>query len=201
MVLYRFSVVFNVLTSIFYDQRYPDLFGRNEPDRPTVMPVQTPQPCVSQLFEELGIFFRKPSPQEDERVGGVANKGVHNEKLITYIAQGNSDDYMLSSPINRSLFSAPCKFSYSKSIGPIPNAKSLVYSNTFVGLKKFCGDEFDFKTPLHPNERRKIRFGLKSFVDLIIQLDLHNIMDLTTKRDPTVQRYNSTRLCRKYALP
>ena len=77
MVLNRFTVVFNVLNSNFYDQRYPDLFGRNAPDRPTVMPIPTPQHCVSQLFEELGHFIRKLSPQEDERVGVVANKGVH----------------------------------------------------------------------------------------------------------------------------
>ena len=156
------------------------------------MPVPTPQPCVSQLFE-LGNFFRKPSPQEDERIGGVANIGVHYEKLIN-IVQENSEDYMLSSTINSNLISSPCKFSYiQRSLASIHNAKSHVYSNTFFGLKKFYGDEFDFKSPLRPNYRRKIRFGLKSTVDFIIQLHLHNLMDLLTKPDPTVQRF-TTRL-------
>ena len=46
---------------------------------------------------------------------------------------------------------------------------------------------------MHPNDRRKIRFGLKSIVDFIIQLNLHNLIDLLTKPDPTVQRF-TTRL-------
>ena len=49
------------------------------------------------------------------------------------------------------------------------------------------------KSPLHPNDRRKIRFGLKSMFDFIIQLDLHNLMDLLKKPDPTVQSF-TTRL-------
>ena len=99
---------------------------------------------------------------------------------------------MLSSPVNRSIFSATCKFSYiQRSLASIYNAKPHVYSNTFFGLKKFYGDEFDFKSSLHPNDRRKIRFGLKSNVDFIIQLDFHILMDLLTKPDQTIQRFTT----------
>ena len=97
-----------------------------------VMPVPTPQPGVSQLFEDLANFTRKPSPQENERVRGVTNKGVYDNQLQKNIAQGNSDAHVLSSPINRSLFSAPRKFSHiHRSLASIHNAKSHVYSFTF----------------------------------------------------------------------
>ena len=55
-------------------------------------------------------------------------------------------------------------------------AKSYVYGSTFFGEKKFYADEFDFtKEPLHPHKRRQLRFGLKSLVDFVIQLDIENL--------------------------
>ena len=79
--------------------------------------------------------------------------------------------------MNRTLFPASKKFpQIHRSLSSIHNAKSFVYSSNFFGLKKFYNDEFDFsKAPLHPDERRKIRFGLKSIVDFVIQLDLQHL--------------------------
>ena len=63
-----------------------------------------------------------------------------------------------------------------RSLSSINTAKSFAYSSNFFGLKKFYGEEFNFKTaPLHPPDRRKIRFGLKSIVDFVIQVDIQNL--------------------------
>ena len=67
-------VNFQCSNTICSDQRQPDLFNRNELGRPTVMPVPTPRPNVSQLFEELGNCIRKP--QKNEGVHSGTNKGT-----------------------------------------------------------------------------------------------------------------------------
>ena len=153
------------------------------------MPVPTPRPNVSQLFEELGNCIRKP--QKNEGVHSGTNKGTFNEEVLSNINRENHVNYSFSSPIKRSLFSDPSKFSHiQRSLSSLHLAKSHVYSNNFFGQKRFFGEEFDFsKAPLHPRDRRKVRFGLKSIVDFIVQLDLHNLKELLTEPEVRVEQF------------
>ena len=75
------------------------------------------------------------------------------------------------------LFRPPSNYSrIQRNLSSIFKAKSHIYGSTFFGEKKFYAEEFDFtKEPLHPNKRRQLRFGLKSLVDFIIQLDIENL--------------------------
>ena len=169
------------------------MFGQSVTNRPSVMQYPTPQPGVSQMFEELGNFIRKPPSQNDYEVGASTNQGAGEVELETKINSSSSDRYAIGSPIKRTLFSAPSKFSYIQlSLASIHTAKSHIYSNNFFGQKKFYRDEFDFaKTPLHPTDRRKIRFGLKGIVDFIIQLDLHNLRELLLENDKKVEKFTT----------
>ena len=65
-----------------------------------------------------------------------------------------------------------------KSLSSVNSARAQSYSSCFFGNEKWYCEDFDFeKLLLHPNDRRKIRFGLKSNVDFLIQLDLQNLKD------------------------
>ena len=115
--------------------------------------------------------------------------------MLSNINQGNHVNYSFSSPIKRSLFSDPGKFSHiQRSLSSLHLAKSHVYSNNFFGQKRFFGEEFDFsKTPLHPRDRRKVRFGLKSIVDFIIQLDVENLKTCLKENDSSVADFEDCR--------
>ena len=150
--------------------RATGLFDGILPGRSSSLPCPTPLPGFSQMFDDLGQFVRSQQTQEspgNNRGSGANYDTFHNQNIVA-----NNEAEL---PIQRTLFPPPSKFSHIlRSLVSIHNAKSFVYSSNFFGLKKYYTEEFDFsKSPLHPRERRKIRFGLKSIVDFIIQLDLH----------------------------
>ena len=91
----------------------------------------------------------------------------------------------------RSLFPSPGIFSHiQRSSISLHTAKGHIYGSTFFGKKAYYGDEFDFKKqPLHPHDRRKIRFGLKGLVDFIIQLDLENLKACLYEDDANVKNF------------
>ena len=67
-----------------------------------------------------------------------------------------------------------------------------MYTTSFFGDKKFYNDEFDFKkAPLHPDNRRKIRFGLKSILDFIVQMDLHKLRTDILEADSKVEKFTA----------
>ena len=152
------------------------MFDQDFPDCTAKLPFPTPQPAVSQMFEDFGQFVRKSSIRHVSKGNGGTGESPNIKNLHTNFKEERVDGYEHELPMSRSLFSSPSKFT---NIQRSLYSKSFVYSANFFGTKKFYSDEFDFKkTPLHPSDRRKIRFGLKSLVDFVIQLDLYNLKEL-----------------------
>ena len=86
--------------------------------------------------------------------------------------------------INRKLFEKNDRFGHiHKSLSSLNSAKSLQYGSIFFGIQKWYTDDFNVSQKMQTNvDRRKFRFGLKSNVDFLIQLDIENlIFYLTTK--------------------
>ena len=139
------------------------------------MPVPTPVPEDSQLLTRLGDLVRQSA--SDTSSGG---RSVTGQFIKGFSVDSNEVENFQRSPnfsISRSLFPETKAIpQIQRSLYSINTAKSFAYSSNFFGLKKYYGDEFNFKiAPLHPADRRKIRFGLKSIVDFVIQLDVQNL--------------------------
>ena len=61
-------------------------------------------------------------------------------------------------------------------------ARSYKYGSKPFGQKKWYKDDFDVVSGLRSNEaRRKFRFGLKTNIEFLIQLDLENLKECLTK--------------------
>ena len=63
-----------------------------------------------------------------------------------------------------------------KSLSSLNTAKSFVYGSRAFGQQSWYKETFNVCRSLHSNaERRKFRFGLKSNIDFLIQLDIQNL--------------------------
>ena len=155
------------------------------------MPCPSPLPGISDLFEELGQFVRQPSANENFRNRSRSNAG-HTPANDSNILYGNVN-FGVNPPVTRRLFSGTKNFSHIfRSLQSVQNAKSFIYSSSFFGEKKFYADDFDFnKAPVHPENRRKIRFGLKSILDFVVQLDLHSLRGVLLESDNIVENFNT----------
>ena len=167
------------------------MFSDQDTARP-VMPVPSPKPSASAMFAGLRELVHDTTAEPEHRLqdGPRAGQlGISDSGELSSI----SNQFRLNSgiPIARMLFSYPKTFGkVRRSLSSVVAAKSYVYGSTFFGNKKFYNDEFDFKKqPLHPATRRQIRFGLKSVVDFIIQMDIENLKTLLHQRDANVKNF------------
>ena len=171
-------------------RRYPDIFRRHETERPASLPSPSNR-GISQMFDDLSQYVRSSSG--DRKSGGQGGTGTSHgiENVCHSSSHERKVEYELDLPVNRTLFADSKKFAQiQRSLISVHNAKSFVYSSNFFGQKRFYNDEFDFKkTPLHPDDRRRIRFGLKSIVDFIIQLDLQHLKSYLVGADTGVQQF------------
>ena len=63
-----------------------------------------------------------------------------------------------------------------KSLSAVNKARAFKYGSRAFGHKQWYKEDFNLKEGLRSNEdRRKFRFGLKSNVDFLIQLDILNL--------------------------
>ena len=68
-----------------------------------------------------------------------------------------------------------------ESLTPVNAARSQLYSACFFGNEKWYDENCDFeKLIIHPIDRRKFRFGLKSNVEFLLHLDFQNLKDCLT---------------------
>ena len=64
-----------------------------------------------------------------------------------------------------------------KSLSSLNSAKTLQYGFKFFGMQKWYSDDFNVSQKMRINDdRRKYRFGLKSNVNFLIQLDIENLI-------------------------
>ena len=155
--------------------RAPELFSVPDFSR-SDMPVPTPFPENSHLLTRLGDLVRQSA--SDTSSGGRSGTGQFVKGFSVGSNEIKNFQHSPDFSTSRSLFPESKTIpQVQRSLYSINTAKSFAYSSNFFGLKKYYGDEFNFKlAPLHPADRRKIRFGLKSIVDFVIQLDVQNIM-------------------------
>ena len=166
------------------------MFAEPQPTRPA-MPVPTPKPSISTMFSGLKDLVQNVSSRPAVKGPGENRSGSNDMFLGQEIFDSSNTSHNVDIPMARSLFSSPKNFSkIRRSLSSIFTAKSYVFCSTFFGQKSFYGDEFDFKKePLHPNKRRQIRFGLKSIVDFIIQLDAENLKTCLLREDSNVKNF------------
>ena len=82
-----------------------------------------------------------------------------------------------------------------KSLTAINKARAFKYGSRAFGLKKWYKETFDTVEGLRTNdERRKFRFGLKSNIDFLIQLDILNLKTCLQDTSFTPQRNNAPHL-------
>ena len=152
------------------------------------MPVPTPQPSESRWVDDLTQLLRQSVGDPGLGQSSSANSGKFQDIK-------NVDPYQFKLPIleqvERSLFPSIKNISHvRRSLASINTAKSYAYSSTFFGQKRFYADDYNFKNgPLHPNDRRKIRFGLKSIADFVVQLDLLHLKQVLEESDPSVEEF------------
>ena len=78
-----------------------------------------------------------------------------------------------------------------KSLCAVNNARAFRYGSRAFGKKKWYKENFDVREGLRSNEdRRKFRFGLKSNIDFLIQLDVLNLK--ATLQDTSFTPHTST---------
>ena len=95
----------------------------------------------------------------------------------------NGENPSSSSDDARVLFSKLKRYpALRKSLASVNLARSYKYGSKPFGQKKWYKDDFDVVTGLRSNEaRRKFRFGLKTNIEFLIQLDLENLKECLTK--------------------
>ena len=158
------------------------------------MPLPTPRPETSAMFTGLSEFVQRASTEPIYRASsGFDSGGLEPSMVNRDYANQYSPSFGI--PIAPKLFSSPKTFSrIRRSLNSVLAAKAYVCGSTFFGKKNFYDEEFDFKKgPLHPADRRKIRFGLKSAVDFIIQLDIENLKTCLIAKDSGVAEFKEFR--------
>ena len=153
--------------------------------------VPSPKPGDSALFSDLKELIQRTTSKPAHASASSPRSGQFDmgRSQIFDISKDLEQNYDI--PLARDLFSAPKTFSRVKrSLRSVLAAKSFVYGSSFFGEKKIYSDEFDFsREPLHPKKRRQIRFGLKSLVDFIIQMDVENLKTCLHQKDLNVENF------------
>ena len=153
------------------------------------MPVPTPKPSASSIFAGLRELVHPSAADRPNDGPSGPRSGQFN--MASSLQFNTSKEFYPGTPMAYNLFSSPKTFSKIKrSLSSVFAAKSHLYSSTFFGSKVFYNDEFDFKKePIHPGSRRQIRFGLKSVVDFVIQMDIENLKTVLHQDDPNVKNF------------
>lgn len=187
---YEFLYCFVIILIKSLCAREPGLFASPAPAR-LPMPFPTPHPAASSLFTGLSDLIKKPASQSGHDGPMGLGSGQCDDFSSKNVNLSNNLNPNFTIPMARSLFSPPSKFSnIQRSLHSLYAAKSYVYGSTFFGRKAFYASEFDFqKQPVHPHDRRKIRFGLKGLVDFVIQLDLENLKTCLYEPDSAVAKF------------
>ena len=80
-----------------------------------------------------------------------------------------------------------------KSLSTVNKARAFKYGSRAFGHKKWYKEDFNIKEGLRSNkDRRKFRFGLKSNVDFLIQLDILNLKAKLLENSFNPQVHNRT---------
>ena len=154
----------------------------------------TPMPGTESWIDELRMLTKRSYDHRGDRGEGNASWNLEKSPLFNcnvrlkedFEVKSTAIDDCFPPTINRKLFEKNDRFGHiNKSLSSLNSAKSLQYGSKFFGLQKWYTDDFNVSQKMQTNvDRRKFRFGLKSNVDFLIQLDIENlIFHLTTKAE------------------
>ena len=163
---------------------------RSQGSRPTraVFPWPAPRPQASDWMTELGEALR-PHP----------DSGIGTEELITLSNKFSSfnDNNTVNSPppgaeIGRILYSKLQRFPHLRqALSSVNAARAFKYGSRAFGQKRGYTEDFDISRGLKTNKnRRQFRFGLKSNIEFLVQLDLENLRSCIL--DSTYEVYQNT---------
>ena len=139
----------------------------------TTFPWPTPRPQSSDWMSELGEALR---PHPDSGIGSEELRTLGNN-----FSNFSDNNNVLSNPpgaeICRILYSKLQKFPHlRRALSSVNAARAFKYGSRSFGQKRWYTEDFDISRGLKTNKnRRQFRFGLKSNVEFLIQLDLENL--------------------------
>ena len=157
----------------------------------------TPVPGTESWIDELRMLTKRRYDHRGDREEGSAYWNLEESPLYNNVklkeelkVKSTKFDESFSPTINRKLFELENRFGHiHKTLSSLNSAKSLQYGSKFFGMQKWYTDDFNVSQKMQTNvDRRKFRFGLKSNVDFLIQLDIENlIFFLTTKGEKNAE--------------
>ena len=139
----------------------------------TTFPWPTPRPQSSDWMSELGEALR---PHPDSGIGSEELRTLGNN-----FSSFSDNNNVLSNPpgaeICRILYSKLQKFPHLRqALSSVNAARAFKYGSRSFGQKRWYTEDFNICKGLKTNDsRRQFRFGLKSNIEFLIQLDLENL--------------------------
>ena len=158
-----------------------------------------PVPGTDSWVDELQVLKHHQFDHEGDQREGTASWNLtkspllHSNPVFNQIESKEKSPALSESPptpLNRKLFGKNDRFGHiQKTLSSLNSAKTLEYGSKFFGTPKWYSDDFNVSQKMQTNDdRRKFRFGLKSNVDFLIQLDIENLIYyLTTKGEGRVE--------------
>ena len=161
--------------------------GESVRQQPTEFQWPTPTQSQPGWFAELAAAIRPEGNsgaafEDDYSHHGASNINEHIIKKLLSDGHSYSDN-------GEFLFNKLQKKPHlRKSLSAVNKARAFNYGSRAFGNEKWYKENFDTQEGLKSNkERRQFRFGLKSNVDFLIQLDLWNLKALLQNNTFTPQ--------------
>ena len=140
-------------------------------------PWPTPMPRASDWMSELSEALK---PHPDSGIGSEEIMSL-TSNLTASFSDNSLNRTLNSSPssaeIGRVLYSKLQKYPHLRqALSSVNAARAFKYGSRAYGQKKWYTEDFNISRGLRTNKsRRQFRFGLKSNVEFLIQLDLENL--------------------------
>ena len=159
---------------------------------PKISPCLLRATARSQEFRPARTFFPWPTPRPQssdwmrelsEALSPHPNSGTGSEDIVALNNNfsGFSDNNTIHTPppgaeLGRILYSKLQKFPrLRQALSSVNAARAFKYGSRAFGHKRWYSEEFDITRGLKTKSRQQFRFGLKSNVEFLIQLDLENL--------------------------
>ena len=167
-------------------------------------PYPSPICGTSRWIDDLREVARSSCEGNTDRAEGKF-WDLEDKDILPFLAQVSKINMMGATDNNtlpqrffdRKLFPKSPRFSHvRRSLASVNAARSFQYGAKFFGNAKRYTDELKVVEKMESNEdRRKFRFGLKSVVDFLIQIDFETLLECLTKTDDKTKNnipgYNS----------
>ena len=181
---YCYSIILCVFHSIkFFHYLVLRSFPRGDSRTLGSFEWPTPQENSSSWVTELASALapQHTSGTPFEVLAPKLNNNYVNETLLKSILDNTLPNNTDSQFVYTKLQKNP---HLRKSLASLNTAKSFVYSSRAFGQQNWYKESFNVLRGLRSNaDRRKFRFGLKSNIEFLVQLDIQNLKTLLVEKD------------------